>query len=348
MADGDLVKFVEVEKVDYLPHEDEIVVILTKPHKKKAKLVAVQPYFNLVGQFNEVTETVTVDFIIRVFWQNKEWIGKTDEEFQQKKDSLDWEPTVEILNGLELDKKSSEIWLDYEKEGIISRIERYIGTLSFSVDLQKFPFDRQVLSLQCQSFWWFREDMRFVILPSQKSQSFASNSCVNKKVLLQEWDVEAITMKEKKNVPANEGRTYSMMELQLHLKRRVSYYFQRIFLILILTVTLAFSVLFISPDSFSDRTSILVTLFLAAVAVNFVINTNLPKISYSTKLDIYINVSYLFFIVLQLESVITFVLEVPKIVDSIVGAVIFGSYVLFNLIYLLVNLVQSRAVRVKH
>jgi hypothetical protein len=55
---------------------------------------------------------------------------------------LDWELTMEIINSLELEKKSSKIWLDYEKEGIIFRIERYIGTLSFPVDLQKFLFDR--------------------------------------------------------------------------------------------------------------------------------------------------------------------------------------------------------------
>jgi hypothetical protein len=57
--------------------------------------------------------------------------------------------------------------------------------------------------------------MRVIILSSQKNQSFASNFYFNKKILLQKWNVEEITMKEKKNMPANKEKTYSMMKLQL-------------------------------------------------------------------------------------------------------------------------------------
>ena len=55
-----------------------------------------------------------------------------------------------------------------------------------------------------------------------------------------------------------------------------------------------------------DRTGTSVTLFLAAVAFNFVIGSSLPKISYNTRLDEYLLVSYLLITLSVLENVLAY------------------------------------------
>jgi len=182
--------------------------------------------------------------------------------------------------------------------------------------------------------------MRIVILPSQTKQTFANNTCINnKKVLLEEWIVEDISIQERKHLLPNENNTYSMIQTQLHLQRKVSYYISRIYLILILTMFLGYSIFFLPPSDFADRTNILVTLFLATVALTFVINSNLPKISYNTTLDTYINVIYVLWVILELESIILYKLQVDDLVNTLTGSITFGIFILFNVLYFLYNIV---------
>jgi len=60
------------------------------------------------------------------------------------------------------------------------------------------------------------------------------------------------------------------------------------------------------PSTLPDRTAVTVTLFLAAVAFNFVIGAQLPKVAYNTKLDYYLLAVYLLVTVSVLENVLSY------------------------------------------
>jgi len=326
----------------YDADKDEILQVLNNHKEPNRRLVVLQVYFNQILKIDEQKQTVELDLFTRSHWKDPNWEGKTDEEFQEKKDTVEWDPTIEVINGMGLSTNTNELWLDYEQEGILSRAQRLIGNLSIDLNLQEFPFDTQVIKVEIESFWYFQEDMLLAVLPSQQHQTDTKYITLRKDVHLPEWIVESVENFERPNRVSFEKKTYSMLESHLIIRRRLSYYFSKIYLTLILTTVLAWSVFFIPSTDLSGRTSILVTLFLAAVALNFVAGSTLPKVSYSTQMDYYIVINYMFLFLIEIECIVAYQWQELNL-DVILGSSIAALYVIYNCVYFLANIIRRKS-----
>jgi len=280
------------------------------------RLVIVQFFINRIFKVDDVDQSIHIDLYLKLNWHSEAWVGKTDDDFQADETHLEkdwWRPGVEVTNAIELNKETEEeeaYWLEFPKYGILAYTQRYIGTIHAEMDLHRFPFDHQNIPITFESFHWKESDMNLLRLPSVAKQRppepGGSWLSVSNDVDLPEWTIEAIDVDEKVKHYAFEDRKYSQVYVNVRLRRKWAYYIYKVISILIMIVLMSLSTCAMDPNELPDRTGVVVTLFLAAVAFNFVIGTQLPKISYNTRLDEYLLVTYVIITVSVLENVLSY------------------------------------------
>jgi hypothetical protein len=80
--------------------------------------------------------------------------------------------------------------------------------------------------------------------------------------------------------------------VHVELSRIYGYYVWKMGAILFLIVVMSWTAFFMPAESFPDRTTYGVTLFLAAVAFHFAISSSIPRVSYMTLFDMYLLTTY--------------------------------------------------------
>lgn len=173
------------------------------------------------------------------------------------------------------------------------------GTFSEVFELDHFPLDCQDLTVRmalqqytaiCSLGTPFRgEDVLTV------SGEYAAIS---------EWKMHApkLEMVTKRTGPVVE---HSMINLSLKLERASRAYFGRLALFLVLLTSMSLVSLSIDAvESGPDRMTFLVTLLLTAIAFQFVIEPDLPKLGYLTLMDKYILQTLLFIFGVIIETAV--------------------------------------------
>lgn len=176
---------------------------------------------------------------------------------------------------------------------IVWKIEKFQGSFANSYNLEKFPFDTQVLnfSLSHEDNWVLTEGTVRINL------GFLTDDSLDTALLYQnsnEWKYSAYNY--------DDSFTYSnwfrgqvpIYEFWFILDRNFEYYIYKLFLPIFLLLTLTWSIFWIDVRNLETRVTISIVTFLALIAYNFVIDNDLAKLAYLTFLDVVILVSYLF------------------------------------------------------
>ncbi|KJE93806.1 hypothetical protein CAOG_04549 [Capsaspora owczarzaki ATCC 30864] len=317
------------------------------------KRVVVQVFVNRIFSVNDVEASVNLDFYLKVNWIDEKYIGVSDDDFQDDEQKFEegwWEPGVEVSNAIELEKlieKDEAFWVEHPAHGILAYTQRFIGTISTPMELQHFPFDSQKIPIVFESFHWKAEDMLMFRLEKHAVQF---NPGPNKEwptmsmaVTLPEWYKMGITLDDRINYYSFEDRNYSQIVFALHVKRNFKFFLYKVYAMVFLIQIMNWSIFVLDPDQLDARIGIAVTLFLAAVAFNFVLASTLPRISYNTRLDWYILIAYVYIVVALVESCIVFLIakyhtesdawDIAKNIDWAFLAFCPFSFFLYNLKY---------------
>jgi len=124
-----------------------------------------------------------------------------------------------------------------------------------------------------------------------------------------EWELVSDTkITESVEESIEDHRLISYMEVSFNIRRKSSYYLTHIVFLIYLINVMSWTV-FTLGDSVSDRLSMDITLFLALVALNFVVIGFIPKVSYSTTLSTYFVVSYALLTLATLQNVAIYYLN---------------------------------------
>ncbi|XP_071091032.1 neuronal acetylcholine receptor subunit alpha-4-like [Haliotis cracherodii] len=247
-------------------------------------------------------DTISQEFQAEIFLQAK-WEEPAFSKPQGKANKLPkfdtkihWDPKLIILNceDMSLDRKSFSVRHDKDhRHPIVLQLWRFKGTFRENMELQHFPFDVQDLTIQVGSE---RPVAKIELIEDQHMLS-----TVNTQTFLdaQEWNIyhHVESFRDKTTMEYASLSSHPILHVQSRVKRKVGYYIWNIIVIMILIVSLTFTVVSIEPNN-GDRISICITLFLTAVAFKLVVKQSLPTISYLTYLDIYI-LSLLIFLSLQ-------------------------------------------------
>jgi len=195
--------------------------------------------------------------------------------------SLDVQPTLELPDG------SCYIRSYYSKYGVINWYQRYKGNICLQHDLREFPFDRQIFSIKLGCTLWAAD---YILLRNITPPDLVA--LFPRGMNLTEWELVSDTrIKETVELQLEDKREISHLEIACNLRRKSSYYLSHV-VFLVLLINIMSWTGYILAEDIATRLSLDITLFLALVALNFVVTSFIPKVSYSTKLSTYFVVGY--------------------------------------------------------
>lgn len=104
----------------------------------------------------------------------------------------------------------------------------------------------------------------------------------------------------------------SHFRLQVVVRRKYGYYVKKITLIVLLVVSMSWSVFFIDAAEVADRIGISTTLGLTAVAFNLVASDALPRVTYMTRMDSYLTTCFVAIVFTVFENVAVYLVDKYK------------------------------------
>jgi hypothetical protein len=124
-----------------------------------------------------------------------------------------------------------------------------------------------------------------------------------------EWTVTAAGVRGSSSHYYAGTETYSRVQFDVKIARRVGYYVWKVMSVLVMLVVLSWAIFLIDPADVGNRMAVSITLFLAAVAFAFVTSGLIPRISYLTLLDLYILGCYVLLFLAPAESLLVYKLR---------------------------------------
>ena len=93
---------------------------------------------------------------------------------------------------------------------------------------------------------------------------------------------------------SNQVTVTSRLEIKIEVQRNYEYYIFKVIFPIILILLLCWSVFWIRPRELESKLTITIVCLLSLIAYNFVIEEDLPKLSYLTIMDHLVLISYIF------------------------------------------------------
>ncbi|XP_059163316.1 uncharacterized protein LOC131946512 [Physella acuta] len=249
--------------------------------------VEVKVIFISISDIDTISQQFEAEVYIQAKWSESQFAGMSEEQLQKVEFYQCWDPCLKILNVIgSLDSDRSTMMLQYEEDRIypvLTYMWHVSGLFKEHLELQHFPFDVQELSIVLSSD-----------LPLDEIElvgDFFHPSHVSVRALKdsQEWRAyhHVEMTRDFTTLEHMDNTKHPVLLASAHVRRRLGFYFWNFAIIVLLILGLSLTVLTMDPAG-SDRLSLILMLFLTAVAFKLVVKATLPTISYLTYLDIYV------------------------------------------------------------
>ncbi len=261
--------------------------------------VKMRMYVADVDNVNVAEQRFTANVYYLVQWHDPHLAHK-DNHYVTVPLSKVWNPRLQILNQQRTWKTFPEV-VEVSPEGTVFYYQRVWGDFSQPLELHRFPFDKQTFEIQLVAVGYSPENLTLVV-------DWEKPSGIAKKFSLPDWNIlgwtfENTPYKALPDMPHVAGVTFSIQAV-----RHVNYYILKFAIPLILIVFMSLVALWIDPADSSTRISVAVTSMLTLIAYRFIMGGELPKISYLTRLDLFIIASTLLVFATLVVTAITSVL----------------------------------------
>jgi len=199
-----------------------------------------------------------------------------------------WTPQLQIVGDMALRKLRAGV-LEVSPDGTVELRERYSGTMSSRMDVSDFPLDRQAVRITIVSP--IQPPVTFLVDDSDTGQSEI--------LTVADWKVTGGRAYVK---------TFHVMEHALpsvvyvfEAERHFGYYLWKVIIPLALIVFMSWSVFWIDPSAFGPQIGAATASMLTLIAYRFALGGMVPKISYFTRMDVFITgaTMMVFFALLQ-------------------------------------------------
>ena len=121
-----------------------------------------------------------------------------------------------------------------------------------------------------------------------------------------EWNIVDSYSKYYYEIDAVNSLPSSGVELVFEIERDFQYYLFKVIFPIILILLVSWSVFWIHPKELESKLTITIVCLLSLIAYNFVIDEDLPKLSYLTILDYVVLLSYVFATIPNFISIYSF------------------------------------------
>ena len=269
---------------------------LTVPESDGPFPVTVLIYVLDVDDIDSSKQTFTANVFLRLDWTDPRLAHEGNGPIIKAMDEI-WHPHIQILNQQRLSKTYDEHFVVFP-DGRVRYRQRFWGNFSQPMDLRDYPADRQILTVHLFAAGHSPEQIELVASTESKNAISASLSVTDFEITGSEWVVEPFRPLESGPGKASIRRVY-------HASRKTGYFIVKIFIPLILIVMMSWSVFWIDPADGGTQIGVATTTMLTLIAFRFAIDNSLPKISYLTRLDVFVMASTVLVFLNLFEVIIT-------------------------------------------
>lgn len=206
-------------------------------------------------------------------------------EFQFNELFSGWWPQLLIVNEIGSGDINA-LRITVRSDGTVRYKDQRNVTLETPMALQNFPFDVQTLQATVISFGDYSDQVKLVVDESVlgATEEYAE---VNQKVNIAQWDLLNLDLKAGVSDFRYYGtkQDFSRVSMTITLERKPSNMLWKIIFPLILLVSLMWAVFWIDIEHLSDRLNVAFIGILTIVAYQFLLDGNMPRISYFTFTD---------------------------------------------------------------
>ena len=222
-----------------------------------------------------------------------------------------WDPRVVIGNETNSVTRRLVDSAEVEPDGTVTYRQRYVGSFIQSLRLRSFPFDKQTFQVRLAALRYGPGEVNFV--PNQKwvDAGLRQAGGIAPEITLPDWTVEKWEIKTFVYALApgleNSGYVFEFTAL-----RNVRHYILKVILPLVLIVMMSWAVFWIDPNTSNSQINIAVTSMLTLIAYRFAVDSQLPRLPYMTRLDVFILTSTLLVFFSLIEVLVTTILDNNK------------------------------------
>ncbi len=236
-----------------------------------------------IKRLEDVEQTAAVDFILHYEWIDP-GLALADAPVKGtglRSFTMDeiWHPFMQIAN---IDRLWPQLpnRIRVDRSGHCDYLQRYVGTVSFPVALRDFPFDEQKVQFVVVSASHTVEEVHLIV-DDEFCGRMERFTVVGWLIGSGSFGAEHIAVHA--GEPALAGFRASFTA-----HRYVDYYVLKIITPLVFIIVMSFAAFWIAPTHFGPRVSVGVTAVLTLIAYRFLLGSLVPRVSYLTRLDIFI------------------------------------------------------------
>jgi hypothetical protein len=219
-----------------------------------------------------------------------------------------WTPRVSIANETSSVVRKLPESTEAEPDGTVLYRQRYVGSFTQPLRLQSFPFDRQAFRIHFVAIRYQPNEVAFVPDENWIRDGLQQAAGISRSITLPDWTIEKWDAKA--SVYAlTPGLQYSGYVFEFIASRNVQHYVLKVILPLVLIVMMSWSVFWTEPTNSNTQFSIAVTSMLTLIAYRFAVDTQLPRLPYMTRLDVFFLISTLLVFFSLIEVLITTILD---------------------------------------
>ena len=219
-----------------------------------------------------------------------------------------WHPRMAIVNETNSVSRKFPDLVEVEPHGKVIYRQRYAGAFTQPLRLRSFPFDRQIFRIQFVAVRYRANEIMFVPDQDWIDNGLKQGAGIAPSITLPDWTIEKWNTRSLAYVMAP-GFEYSGYAFEFTASRNVLHYILKVILPLVLIVMMSWSVFWTEPTNSNTQFNIAVTSMLTLIAYRFAVDTQLPRLPYMTRLDVFFLVSTLLVFLSLIEVVVTTILD---------------------------------------
>jgi Neurotransmitter-gated ion-channel ligand binding domain/Neurotransmitter-gated ion-channel transmembrane region len=260
-----------------------------------------------ISNIDSAQQTFTADIAVVLQWKDAR-LAHTGAGLAHHALDQIWTPRVAIANETSSVSRKFPDSVEVDPDGTVTYRQRYAGSFTQPLRLQSFPFDRQAFQFHVVAIRYRPNEVVFVPDENWVRDGLQQAAGISPSITLPDWTVEKWDAKARVYA-LTPGMQYSGYAFEFTASRNVAYYIWKVILPLVLIVMMSWVVFWIDPATSNSQISVAVTSMLTLIAYRFAVDSQLPRLPYMTRIDLFFLVSTLLFFFSLIEVLITTILE---------------------------------------
>lgn len=269
------------------------------PTKKK---VEVAYKINCISNIDSITSTFEVDIKIFLYWKDPKLIGKKKGTVVDISSDGLFNPDIRITNEHAIVEDSNEVkMLDSSTGSVKQSIEAKGTCFLTTMELDMFPFDCQNLEVVLKPYKLAIQDVTLV--------PFSTDPCSMDNKVAEEWTVLGFTTTSNTTDPATSStnKVYSTLSPTVLVVRKPGWFIRNVFIVSLLLLFVSWSAFWFEPEELGPRLGTCSAMLLANISTKFVVGDSIPKVTFRTLCDWYIDFCFFLQVVEVFCIVVSFV-----------------------------------------